>query len=46
MLFGWENNSTKDKADHGGLLTKEERRIFAEWIDLGAHWDNEYFTAE
>ncbi len=26
-------------SDHVDLLSDDERRIFVEWIDLGAQWD-------
>jgi hypothetical protein len=46
MLFGWEERSSAGKTAHNDLLSERERRIVAEWIDLGAHWDNQYFTTE
>lgn len=44
MFFGWDDYSSAEKPVHDGLLSDEERRLFVEWIDLGARWDNSHFT--
>jgi hypothetical protein len=46
MLNGWGDYSSGRGMPHDKLLDGEELRIFVEWIDLGAHWDNACFTAE
>ena len=51
-LFGRDTSQSPDRgahtmpqipSDHVDLLSADERRIFAEWIDFGAQWD---FPAE
>ncbi len=47
-LFGRDTSPTLDPgtetmsqipSEHVGLLSDDERRVFVEWIDLGAQWD-------
>ena len=47
-LFGRDTSQRSDRgapemhpipSDHANLLSDEERRVFVEWIDLGAQWD-------
>ena len=47
-LFGRDTSQSPDRgaqkmtpilSDHVDLLSDDERRIFVEWIDLGAQWD-------
>lgn len=46
MLNGWGDHSSGAAVSHDELLDGRERRIFAEWIDLGARWDSAWFTKE
>ena len=48
QLFGRDTSQTPDTGTntmtliapgHLDLLSDEERRVFTEWIDLGAQWD-------
>ena len=48
QLFGRDTSQTPDAGTstitliapgHLDLLSDEERRVFTEWIDLGAQWD-------